>query len=176
MWTLFTKIDRYCALLTRAYCVARSIHVVSLIPILESPGTLVKGTPQPGSGILEMQWQCHAVFKMRIGSARTGLLRLTRSALSVNFYWASRWLPCSGLKVSLHPFFIPTTWVVVSHLTHCNLLTLSPYHNQSWWCTFRIRNKYNFQKVINVSDHFQKRMDMVWRQLSIYSPPLVEFW
>jgi len=74
----FTEIDHYCALLTCAYCVARSIHVVSLIPILESPGTLVKGTPQHASFVegagdrhpsVEMQWQCHAVCEMRIGSA-----------------------------------------------------------------------------------------------------------
>ena len=74
----FTEIPHYCALLTCAYCVACSIQVVSLIPILESPGTLVKGTPQPGSFVegagdrrpsVEMQWQCHAVFEMHIGSA-----------------------------------------------------------------------------------------------------------
>ena len=42
----FTEI---CALLTCAYCVERSIHVVSLIAILQSPDTLVKGTPQHAS-------------------------------------------------------------------------------------------------------------------------------
>ena len=41
---------------------------------------------------------------------------------------------------------ICTTSVVVIHLTHRNLLTLSPHHNHSGQCTFR--NKYNFQKVI----------------------------
>jgi len=73
----FTEIDRYCALLTCSYCVAHSIHV-SLIPILESPGTLVKRTLQHASFVegagdrrhsIEMQWQCHAVCEMRIGSA-----------------------------------------------------------------------------------------------------------
>jgi len=43
---------------------------------------------------------------------------------------------------------IRTTSVVVIHLTHRNLLILRPHHNHSGHCTFRIQNKYNFQKVI----------------------------
>jgi len=43
---------------------------------------------------------------------------------------------------------IHTTSVVVIHLTNRNLLTLSPHHNHSGQCTFRIQNPYNFQKVI----------------------------
>jgi len=59
----------YCYV-TCPYCVACSIHVVSLIPSLESPGTLVKGTPPRASFVegagdhrpsIEMQCQCHTV-------------------------------------------------------------------------------------------------------------------
>ena len=83
---------------------------------------------------VEMQWQCHAVCKMRIGSAWTGLLWLTRSALSVNL-----WLTRSEFLLSVKGviamqrakgkpacLLIRITSVVVIHLpmTHCNLLTL----------------------------------------------------
>ena len=72
-----TEIDHYCALLTGVLCSTQ--YSCSIFdPNLESPGTLVKGTPQHASFVegagdrrpsVEMQWQCHAVYEMHIGSA-----------------------------------------------------------------------------------------------------------